>query len=124
MFFAIKIAEALGLGLYSCVVLRYYSILVSRTKSDVIRLLLFLAGITLIIALPGLGCMLLLDRCLSVARTWTPNERMAWLFALFICWMGPVYVYVIRNWRTLDQRLRLPKEKDPKPEEPPVETLL
>jgi hypothetical protein len=112
MFFAIKAAEALGLGLYSSVVLRSYTILVSRTKSDAIRLLLFLIEIAVGIFIPLVGWAELLDQSSGIAHAWTRNQRMGWLFALFFCWMGPVWVYIISNWRILNQRLRLPKDID------------
>jgi len=122
MFFAFKIVEALGLGLYSCTVMRFYSIWVSRTKSDALRLLLFLFGVAFIVFLPLLGWAVLLAQSQSAIRGFSRHQRLGWLFVLFFCWMGTFWFYAIWNWRVLNERLRLPKGTDS--DDPSVETLL
>jgi hypothetical protein len=99
------ILGALGLGLYTCVGLRFYSILISRTKSDLFRFLLFLVCVALLILTPFLGWVALLQGF----RLESKAQRLAWLFLTFFCWMGPFWAYAIANWRVLNERLRLPK---------------
>jgi len=50
-----RILGALGLGVYTCVGIRFYSVLISHTKSDLFRLLLFLLCAALLFFAPLLG---------------------------------------------------------------------
>ena len=122
MFFAFKVVESLGLGLYSCVVLRFYSILVSRTKNDGIRLLLSLLAAAFIVFLPIAGWGALLAQSQSAIHNFSRQQRQVWLFVLLFCWAGPVFLYRILNRRVFNERLCLPKKTAP--DDPPVETLL
>jgi hypothetical protein len=113
MFLVFKIVEAIGLGLYSCVVLRFHSILVSRTKGNAVRFLLCLVAIAACVFLPFLGWFVLIKQSQSAIRGFSSNQRLGWLLLLYICWMGTFWIYAIWNRRVLNERLRPPKKTDP-----------
>jgi hypothetical protein len=113
MFLVFKIVEAIGLGLYSCIVLRFHSILVSRTKDNAVRFLLSLATVAAGVFLPFLGWGVLLIQSQGAVRGFSPNQRLGWLLLLFCCWMGTFWIYAIWNRRVLNERLRPPKKTDP-----------
>jgi hypothetical protein len=94
-----KILAAISLGVYTSFGLHYYSVLVSRTKNDAIRLILFLAAFGLFIAVPlaGLGGHLFKRAGGNLTVILTP------------CWIGVVLIYLVLNWRAFDQRVRNPR---------------
>lgn len=106
----ITILGAVGIGLYTCAGLHFYSILVGRTKSDALRVLLFILCLALFIVGSLIGCGALADgvspREVMRSRPRGSNLR----FEVLLSWGVTVWVYIIINWRVLNQRLRLPKD--------------
>jgi hypothetical protein len=106
MILVLKILGAIGIGLYSCIAIHFYSILMSRIKKDIIRFLLYLTGLVLFIFVPFIGCAALASQLHERAK----DGGNLSLITVMFCWLGPVWLYIILNWRTLNQKLRLPKK--------------
>jgi hypothetical protein len=103
MRFAIIVVGAFILGAYSVAGLHYYSLVVSHTNSVWSRLALYIPAVGLFIFAPMVACGFLLG---WGGDPGTVATRIAWLFTVFFCWIGPVYFYLIKNRAVLSVRLR------------------
>jgi hypothetical protein len=97
------LAGALILGGYTILGLNYYSILVSGTNTVWTRLALYIPAIALFVLAPMFGCMFLLG---AGPNPPSPLARLLWLLAVFLCWSGTAWIYLIKNRRLLRTRLR------------------
>jgi predicted MFS family arabinose efflux permease len=95
----LKIIAAISLGIYTSFGLHYYSLLVSRTRNEAVRLLLFLATVALFIGGP----------LASLAGHLFKRAHANLTIILTPCWICVVLVYLVLNWRTFDQRVRTPR---------------
>jgi hypothetical protein len=109
MSLVLRLLAAFGFGLYSCLGLHVYSTLVSRTKGDGLRLLLFILCIPLVFGLPIFAWVRLLS---GVGVSWSRFQRKVLVLAWLLLWIGTVWVYMVMNWRVLNQRLRVRKDTD------------
>jgi hypothetical protein len=100
--YVIVIAAALILGAYTLFGFHYYTILISRTTNPWFRLGLATGTVALVIFLPGVGWGLLLGAGPNPSAI---NARMVWIGVTFSCWMGPMWIYIIRNWEIVNSRL-------------------
>jgi hypothetical protein len=103
MSYIIRLVAAFGLGVYSTIGLHYYSVWIARSKSEWLRLACMIPVVGLFIFAPMVGCMFVLG--------WgpVPNThamRLVWIGMVFLAWIGTVWVYIIKNWRVLEARLR------------------
>jgi len=95
----------LGLGIYSAAGLHYYSILISRTRNTFIRMFFPLVAVALFIMGPMFAAFWIAPPASVVPSRW--RGRLG-LLIIFL-WIGPVYVYIAKNWRVLNGRSRPPK---------------
>ena len=103
------ILEAVGIGLYTCVGLYAYSVLIGRTKSDALRVILFILFLALFIVGSLLGCGAIADG-VSLRDVLRSKPRGGNLrFEVLLSWGATVCAYIAMNWRVLNQRFRLPK---------------
>lgn len=107
----VDVVEALAIGLYTTVGLHFYSIVVSRTRNQFLRFLIFLAAVVLFIGggLMGLaliygGIPYVLNRGPSLA---TSTVR----YLTLMCWLGVILAYLFLNWHTLRERLKYPSNR-------------
>jgi hypothetical protein len=103
MRYLVILLGALALGVYSSLGLHYYSVLAGRTKNEWARLGLSLPSMALFIGLPMFGCMFLLGAGPNPSST---EMGVVWFVSVFFCWIGTVWVYLIKNRRALESRLR------------------
>ena len=101
----LKICGAAGLGVCTSLGLHFYSILVSRTKSDLIRFILFLLFLALFIGGGFIGCAAIAGGFFHGEKTFAPSVGYL-RGAVLLAWVVIVWIYIIINWRTLKQRLR------------------
>jgi hypothetical protein len=101
MSYVIRILGAIALGIYSSAGLHYYSILISRTKNDWLRLLFLISAIAALVFVPMMACGLMLNGPQPSAS----DLRYMWRWALFLSWIAVVWIYAICNWRILRERL-------------------
>lgn len=102
MRYVIRLFAGIGLGLYTCILVHYYSLLISRTRNEWGRFFVFLCGLAVFIFIPFFGCIALL---FTGPRPSTSNLRYLWFLVVFLSWIGTFWIYAIRNWRTLQKRL-------------------
>jgi hypothetical protein len=103
MHYLMIVAGASILGAYSVAGLHYYSVAVSRTRSEWTRLALSISAMALFFFVPMVGCMFLLG---TGDDPGTKLTRGLWLLFVLFCWIGPVYFYMIRCRTVLRNRLR------------------
>ena len=109
MVLAIKIIDAVGLGLYTSAGTHVYSVLVSRTKNDGIRGLLFILFVALFIVGGLIGCAAIADGVVRGVMTSKPSDENSRI-AVFVFWMATFWAYAVMNWNVLKQRLGRPKD--------------
>ena len=102
MSYVVRILAALVLGLYSAVGLHYYSVLISRTKNEWIRIVYFVAAVAVFIFLPMICAFLLVPHSASASI----GIQRLWFAAVLLVWLSVIWIYLIKNWRPLKARLR------------------
>ena len=103
MSYIARILAALVLGLYSTVGLHYYSVLISWTKNEWIRIVYFLTAVAVLIFLPMIICVwLLVPHPLPASL----GLQRLWFAVVLLVWLSVIWIYLIKNWRPLKARLR------------------
>ena len=100
-----QILSSVGAGVYTAVGTHFYSILVSRAKSDAIRAMLFLLFIVFFIVGGFIGCVAIAGGIHDTGQKPTAHDNSMRAFTL-LTWSGIVLIYIIFNWRALQQRLK------------------
>ena len=100
----------MGIGVYTCTGLYFYSILVTRTKNDALRVLLFVLFLVVFIVGSLIACGAFADGVspFDVLKSKPRGSNLR--FEVLLSWGVTVGAYIIMNWRGLNQRLRLPKD--------------
>jgi hypothetical protein len=102
MSLVLRLVAAFGLRLYTSLGLHFYSILMSRAKTDIVRLRLVFLCLVLLIILPLIAWANLFS---GVVMSSSKIHGGVIGLACLLLWIGPVGAYIATNWRVFNQRV-------------------